>query len=180
MIAENRVLILMAGMPGSGKSTIAHQLGRELGLAVIDKDVILTALLEASVPEASAQPGSYRAMFAIAASLLHQQLSVVVDSPAAFPETVRIARKICDQTSARLVAVLCSAEQDVRNERVARRRSLRSQPAGVSTTSGTARERFTHLPGDTIEIDTMAPLDVAVREAVETIRVRIAPDRGLG
>ena len=37
------VLILMAGMPGAGKSTVALALGGEFGLPVIDKDVVLSA-----------------------------------------------------------------------------------------------------------------------------------------
>lgn len=36
-----KMLILMAGMPGSGKGTVTQALGRELGLPVIDKDVML-------------------------------------------------------------------------------------------------------------------------------------------
>ncbi len=37
---------MVSGLPASGKSTLAHSLGRELGFAVIDKDDFLEELLE--------------------------------------------------------------------------------------------------------------------------------------
>lgn len=159
----------MAGMSGAGKSTLALALGRKMGLPVIDKDVILSALLEANVPENLAQSASYRTMFALGEALLNQEHSVVLDSPAALPKTVNAARNVCSRSSAHLVTVLCSVKQDIRNERVATRHALPSQPFGISTTPGTARERFLHLPNDTIEVDTMQPLDVVTREAVAAV-----------
>ncbi len=40
------VLILMAGMPGAGKSTVALALSAEFGMPVIDKDVVVSSLLD--------------------------------------------------------------------------------------------------------------------------------------
>ncbi len=141
-----KMLILMAGMPGSGKSTVARELGHHLGFPVIDKDVILSALLATGVPETIAQSAAYNMMLDLGESLLQQGMSVVLDSPASLPETVSVAKGVCRGASAKLVVVLCSSEQGVRNERVASRTSLPSQPASISTTPGTARERFLHLP----------------------------------
>src|SRR5680860_524191 len=57
------VLILMAGMPGAGKSTVALALGREFHFPVIDKDVIVSTMLEQDVPENVAHPLAYAATF---------------------------------------------------------------------------------------------------------------------
>ncbi len=40
-----RSIIVITGLPASGKSTLAHLLGEELGFAVIDKDDFLEVLL---------------------------------------------------------------------------------------------------------------------------------------
>lgn len=169
-----QALILMAGMPGSGKSTVARAIGNHLGFPVIDKDVILSALLATGVPETMAQPAAYRVMFDLGESLLQQGSSIVLDSPAGLPETVSVAQGVCRRASAQLIPVLCSAEQDVRNERVASRTSLPSQPVGISTTPGNARERFVHLPADTIEVDTMKPLEDMLRDAITTVQARLS------
>ena len=43
---SERTLILVSGPPAAGKSTLAGSLGTELGVPVIDKDVIKEALFE--------------------------------------------------------------------------------------------------------------------------------------
>lgn len=175
MITVPQVLILLVGMPGSGKSTVAREFRHQLGFLVIDKEVILSALLATGVPETIAQPAAYNAMFDLGESLLQQGMSVVLDSPANLPETVSVAKGVCRGASAKLVVVLCSAEQEVRNERVASRTSLPSQPASISTTPGTARERFLHLPADTLEVDTMKPLEDVVQDAVAAAHAVVDP-----
>lgn len=39
---------MISGLPASGKSSLAHQLGQELGFSVIDKDDFLEGLLESA------------------------------------------------------------------------------------------------------------------------------------
>ena len=49
--ANNRqqVVVQMHGMPGSGKSTVARELGQRIAAVVLDKDVIKAALLRSGV-----------------------------------------------------------------------------------------------------------------------------------
>lgn len=166
-------LVLMAGLPGSGKSALARELGRSLGWPVIDKDILVSSVLASGIPEPKAQPASYDLMFALADDLLRAQgQSVICDSPAGFARTVENARRITIAAGARLVCILCLAERDTRNNRVATRRSLRSQPLGVSSTIGTGRHRFTHLPADTIEADMDEPLSTATARTLRALRER--------
>ena len=44
-------LVLMAGMPGSGKSSPALALGRLLNWPVVDKDTLKSTLLRARIPD---------------------------------------------------------------------------------------------------------------------------------
>ena len=77
---------------------------------------------------------------------------------------------ICEDAAAKLIVVLCSAQREVRNERVATRVAMRSQPVGQSQTTGYARERFAHLPYDRIEIVTDGTEQVAIRQAIGAVR----------
>ncbi|MFG1810947.1 AAA family ATPase [Streptomyces sp. NPDC049040] len=43
---DSPAYLVVSGLPGSGKSTLARDLAARLGLAVIDKDVILESLYE--------------------------------------------------------------------------------------------------------------------------------------
>lgn len=47
------MLILMAGLPGTGKSTLAHQLAERLNAAILSKDTVRHALFEPNLVEYS-------------------------------------------------------------------------------------------------------------------------------
>lgn len=168
------VSILMAGMPGTGKSTVALALGAEFGFPVIDKDVVVSAILDKGMADEIAHPAAYAAAFSLTEHLIRgQRLSVVLDTPAGPPSVLRWATKLCSDASALLIPVLCSAEGEARFDRMAARKGLRSHSTGTSRRPGTARERFNHLPPDTIELDAMRPVDEMVREAVALVRSRL-------
>jgi predicted kinase len=160
----------MAGYPGTGKSTLARAIGQALGWPVIDKDVIVTSLLESGITEDAAQPASYGVMFALGLDMLRSQhRSVILDSPAGQPVSTVQARKVAREGEATLICILCLADRETRNHRVANRSALRSQPIRVSRTEGNGRERFAHLPDDTLLIDTTGTLDGALRIALAHI-----------
>ncbi len=174
MDARSPVLILMAGMPGAGKSTVALVLGVEFGMPVIDKDVIVSAMLDRGIIEEHAHPAAYQATFDLVERLLRvQRLSVIVDTPAVYPSTLGWATRLCAETGAHLIPVLCSADGVARYDRMAAREGLRSHSKGTSRKSGTARERFAHFPDDTIELDTMRPVEGVIREAIVGVRDRM-------
>ncbi|MEJ7902406.1 MAG: AAA family ATPase [Thermomicrobiales bacterium] len=168
------VLILMAGMPGAGKSTVALALGAEFGMPVIDKDVIVSAMLNEDIAGDIAHPAAYRATFDLVEHMLREQrLSVIVDTPAVYPATLEWATNLCTETDATIIPVLCSADGEARYDRMAAREGMRSHSKGTSRRPGTAREQFNHFPDNTIELDTMGAEDDVTLEAIAAVRLRI-------
>jgi predicted kinase len=53
------MLVLMAGLPGTGKSTLSRALAAELGGTVIDKDVVRTALFPTADIEYSTEQDDF-------------------------------------------------------------------------------------------------------------------------
>jgi len=174
-VTGNRpIQILLAGMPGAGKSTVALALGAEFGMPIVDKDVIVSTLLDRGILEDQAHPAAYQATFDLVEHLVRvQRLSVIVDTPAVHPATLDWATRLCAKTGAHLIPVLCSADGETRYDRMAAREGLRSHSTGTTRKPGTAGERFRHLPADTIELDTMRPIDEVTCEAIAAIRLRI-------
>lgn len=73
--------IQMSGTPGSGKTTLATALSKELNAVIIDHDITKTALLISDIPTDIAGKASYNVLFALAPHLLRQGHSVIFDSP---------------------------------------------------------------------------------------------------
>ena len=63
------VSVLMTGLPGTGKSTVADAVARSLGAGVVSADPIDAALLTAGVPNEDGKVG-YEVMKALAANEL--------------------------------------------------------------------------------------------------------------
>ncbi|HEY0649445.1 AAA family ATPase [Phenylobacterium sp.] len=106
-------LVVFAGLPGSGKSTIARELARRLGAVWLRIDTIETAIADAETPIADE---GYRAAYAVAADNLRLGLDVVGDSVNPWMETRDAWRDVGLAARAEVieVEVVCSDEAEHR------------------------------------------------------------------
>jgi len=127
--SERQIIAQMHGEPGSGKSTIARELGRALGAIVLDKDVIKAALLRTGIVESQAAPAAYEAFFGLAADLAAQGHSLVLDNPVYWPRIEVTWIAISEQRHAARVMIecVCPDRQELAR-RLGARESLESQP----------------------------------------------------
>ncbi len=86
------MLLQLSGVPGTGKSTLARSLASSLDLVVLDTDVVKSALMARHAGLAAAGPATYAAVLALAADLLGQGRSVVIDSPCRYLELLESGR----------------------------------------------------------------------------------------
>ncbi|WP_165807183.1 AAA family ATPase [Nocardioides currus] len=121
----------MTGLPGSGKSTVAHRIAGELGCAVISVDTIERGLHDAGVD--SAQPVGLAA-YAVANRLVDVQLSlghtVVADAVNDHPEARQAWLDLAERhgVDLRVVHVRCSDETLHRQRLETRDHELREVP----------------------------------------------------
>lgn len=117
------MLIVTAGLPGAGKSTIAEIVGNRIGAPVVSVDPIESAILSAGID--SDQPtglAAYLVAETIAESVLAGGGSVIVDAVNAVEpareQWVKLAAR--RNTPIRFLEVICSDEQ-VHRSRLAKR-----------------------------------------------------------
>ena len=115
-------LIVMRGLPGCGKTTVARALSKELGWPIIDKDDIKD-ILEAQVPESGGL--AYQAMWNLARRQLLQGLNVIADSPLTFSMAYEKARAIARETKAALAVIECHcSDEQIWRQRINARKEM--------------------------------------------------------
>jgi predicted kinase len=81
------MLIIVGGLPGAGKTTIARELARRLGAVHVRIDSIEQAIRDSGVIAASLDDAGYRAGYAVAEDNLRIGRTVVADSVNPIPLT---------------------------------------------------------------------------------------------
>ena len=166
---SRQTLVMMAGPPGSGKTTLALALSKVLGWPTVDKDTLKSPMLNSGVPEEVAGPASYDLMFQVGRDLLIRQgLSVILDSPAGYPDVIERAAELAKDARARLRFVLCLADCDVRNQRLAARVSTESQWTRDTEILDDGGGRWLPLlPASTLEVRGESEAEALLRSVLE-------------
>jgi predicted kinase len=182
------MFIQMSGVPGSGKTTIAHAIAGHIGAVVIDHDVTKSALLEADVPVTLAGRASYQVLEAIARHLLNQGHSVVFDSPCFYTELLERGQRLAQEAHVPYRYIECMVEDlDELDRRLRTRPRLPSQLVGVyvspsegsgKSQSGEAifRNWITNMKrpkANYLVLDTIRPLNVCLKTTLAYITTGI-------
>ncbi|WP_219419230.1 AAA family ATPase [Pseudonocardia nigra] len=169
------LLVVMAGLPGSGKSTVARAIGARLTAAVIAVDPIDAALRRAGVAADAAGLGAYLAAEAVAEDVLRGGLPVVLDAVNA----VEPARQQWRDVAARwavpmvVVEVVCSDPALHRARLEGRSRDLVGLPEPSWDAVRRRAAEYAPWPEPVLRLDSADPLG----DNVEAALTAIAADR---
>ena len=160
-------LVLMAGLPGAGKTTLACVLGSILHWQVINKDKLKEDLLKQGKGEEEAGIIAYEQSFNTALNALTKQhTSVILDSAALQNFILENALDIVHNVpNVQLKVIFCVASRDLRNQRVRTRpfqiTNIRVDPITIAEYF----KFFQHLPSDRLTLFTIEPLEKCLAEA---------------
>lgn len=111
--------ILMAGLPGVGKSFIASKLARELGYALLDKDDILNFLKNSSIKDHLEQGRiSYDILFQLVERQLAARVNTIVDTCFTFNWLRKRLYSYADKFEAVPIIIFCECSEDMAKKRI--------------------------------------------------------------
>jgi hypothetical protein len=102
------ILVIVGGLPGTGKSTLAQSLGHELGAPVLNRDVIEASLRRSGLDgvDRSRRPAN-DLLATLAGDILGQDRSVIVDSVFGEPDRLDELGRIATGRSATCRSIEC-------------------------------------------------------------------------
>jgi predicted kinase len=123
-------LIIMGGLPGSGKSTVAGALAKRMGVAILPTDVVDGALRRSGYDGARTGLSAYIVVEALAREQLAHERSVIVDAVNPREMARQLWRELGRQTGAELKVIecVCADEALLRRRIEARRRDIPGLP----------------------------------------------------
>jgi len=162
-VTDKPTLLMLAGLPGTGKSTLAAALARRLGWPVLDKDLFNAVLLEAHLAQAQAGLLAYELGLTLAHALVvqHRQ-SLILDTAGRQPFILERVRTIAHAAGGQLKVVRCVAPIAVRNARLRTRIAGPSQWTEDQTTRDQETAWYAHLPTDTLIVHSERPVEELV------------------
>jgi len=160
------MLIILGGLPGVGKTTIARELARQLGAVHIRIDSIEQAIRESGVVAVSLDDAGYRAGYAIARDNLGLGHRVIADCVNPLPVTREAWRTVAADTASRIVEVEIVCSDIAEHRRRVEQRSV--DVPGLVPPTWASVQRHDYAPWTTqrLVIDTAT---LSAREAAQSI-----------
>jgi predicted kinase len=163
------MLIVVSGLPGTGKSALADRIGLELGAVVLSVDPIEAAMLESGIERSFATGyAAYRivstiveANLALGQTLIVDAVSSVAAAKAWWPVLASTAG-----VSLAIIECICSDSELHRSRLEARVRGLGSFPEPSWDDVERRREEWVPWTIPDLVVDAVRPLDVNVLEAL--------------
>lgn len=171
------VLVVFAGLPGTGKTSLARTVARELRAAYFDKDTIKDCVMalarEAKLEQGYdlAGPLSYELLGVLARDNLTLGLPVVLDSPAGY----RVFREKIEQVARaagarlKLIECICTDERLLRERVEQRGQDLPPYRSQDWETYQHSRAQFERITGQRLVVDTAETLALNVRKVLNYI-----------
>jgi predicted kinase len=163
------MLIVVSGLPGTGKSALADRIGQALGAVVLSVDPIEAAMLESGIERSFATGyAAYRVVSTLVEANLALGQTLIVDAVNSVAEAKAWWPALAEKAGVSLAIIecVCSDGRLHRSRLTGRVRGLGSFPEPSWADVERRREEWAPWTIDHLVLDAIAPLDVNVTAAL--------------
>lgn len=176
------VMIIISGLSGTGKSTLAESLSQSTKIKRVSSDMVRKGLACVPLHEKRREPfkkgiysdefteKTYAALISEGVRLLSKKRSVILDATFLNPAHIEMAREAALKAGAVFVVIECVADEGVIKERLAKRAG---EPGGISDARWEIYLRqkglYKGIAGEGFCVDTSGPANESLIEAAVKI-----------
>ena len=166
-----RKIIVISGLPGSGKSTIAEGLAKALKYPLLSVDPIESSIIRSGINR-SFETGlaAYLVAERLAAEQLGLGMSVIIDAVSGVQEARDMWRNLSDRFQAPLIIIECVLDPDLHKKRIeSRTRNLHGIPEVTWQDVENRRKEYLVWEEERLILDTAQPIENNLAKVFEYI-----------
>lgn len=167
-------LIIISGLPGSGKSTVAESLAEKLAVPLFSVDPIESSLIKSGMKR-SFETGlaAYVVAETLAGEQLKRGLSVIIDAVSSVQEARDMWHSLARKQNATLIIIECVLERELHKQRIeARIRNMQGIPEVTWEDVENRRKEYLLWEEERLILDTGIAHGKSVEKALEYIHLK--------